>query len=261
MLRPPKTTIVPDFLPVLSRGKHFTPRAGACFMEFASQLAGERFSDHPSCTHPAVASLARLVNDCMSDSGRGSLLVLIPSVVGLTGDTTVSTKRRVDPDAALTVSQHIELLIGVRAAASALSIASEQRQRALAAGLLRCRAEVDRTTTGLTQMQTHSLVDLIDTALADAPGATRWARQQLEALWGGSVKRMRRRAPLNFESITLLAVVSIAEACVQNADERLRLLLKAAIVDTRTLLQPTLTMAVVEADTRVKADSQYARVS
>jgi hypothetical protein len=38
----------PALLPVLSRGKHRNPRKGACFMEFASLLAGERWSDHPA---------------------------------------------------------------------------------------------------------------------------------------------------------------------------------------------------------------------
>ena len=38
----------PVVLPILSRGKHRSPRKGACFMEFASLLAGERWSDHPA---------------------------------------------------------------------------------------------------------------------------------------------------------------------------------------------------------------------
>ena len=46
---------LPDLLPVLSRGKHRNPRKGACFMELASYLAGERWSDHPACTHPLLA--------------------------------------------------------------------------------------------------------------------------------------------------------------------------------------------------------------
>lgn len=234
-LRPTKAGLSPDFMPVLSRGKHFTPRVGACFMEYASHLAGERWSDRPNCTHPAVAALARLVNDCMSDTGRGSLLVLVPSVVGLV-NVPAATKRKIDPDAPLGVDQHIELLIGIRAAASALPIASEQRQRALAAGLLRCQAELDRATTGLTAAELSRLRNLITGSLSDAPGATRWAQEQLEVLWGGSVTRMRRRAPLNFGSITLLATVSIAEACVQDADDRLRLLLVACITETRELL-------------------------
>jgi hypothetical protein len=47
----------PALVPVLSAGRHRTPRTGACFMEFASYLAGERWSDHPTCTHPARSCL------------------------------------------------------------------------------------------------------------------------------------------------------------------------------------------------------------
>ena len=54
---------LPELVPVLSRGKHRSPRHGACFMELASYLAGERWSDHPACTHPLLAALARDVND------------------------------------------------------------------------------------------------------------------------------------------------------------------------------------------------------
>ena len=31
----------PDVMPILSPGRHRSPRRGACFMEFASYLAGE----------------------------------------------------------------------------------------------------------------------------------------------------------------------------------------------------------------------------
>ena len=53
-------------------------------MELVSFLAGERWSDHPSCTHPLLAGLARLVNDCTSDANRRRLAPLLPSVIGLT---------------------------------------------------------------------------------------------------------------------------------------------------------------------------------
>jgi hypothetical protein len=51
-------------------------------MEVASLLAGERWSDHPSCTHPVLAQLAREVNDYSSDEGRRALASMIPAVVG-----------------------------------------------------------------------------------------------------------------------------------------------------------------------------------
>lgn len=57
---------IPEMMPVLSRGKHYHPRSGGCFMELASYLASERWSDHPACTHPVLAEAARLVNDCTS---------------------------------------------------------------------------------------------------------------------------------------------------------------------------------------------------
>jgi hypothetical protein len=76
----------PGLLPELSRGKHRSPMKGACFMELASFLAGERWSDHPACTHPLLAALARDVNDCTSHANRQRLAELIPSVIGLTSD-------------------------------------------------------------------------------------------------------------------------------------------------------------------------------
>src|SRR3954451_11534994 len=73
----------PQLMPILSPGRHRNARHGACFMEMASFLAGERWSDHPRCTHPLLARLARLVNDATSDTSRQRLTVLIPEVVGL----------------------------------------------------------------------------------------------------------------------------------------------------------------------------------
>ena len=43
--------------PCCRAGKHRSPRKGACFMEMAAFLAGERWSDHPRCTHPLLAAL------------------------------------------------------------------------------------------------------------------------------------------------------------------------------------------------------------
>lgn len=71
-----------EWLPALSRGRHHDPREGGCFMEVASWLAGERWSDHPSCTHPLLAQVAREVNDHSSDEGRRALASMIPAVVG-----------------------------------------------------------------------------------------------------------------------------------------------------------------------------------
>src|SRR2546422_14002 len=119
----------PDVLPVLSRGKHRTPRKGACFMEFASFLAGERWSDHPACTHPLLATVARLVNDYTADAERQRLAVLIPSVIGLTSD-----------------DLHVDARIALRCALIALPVAAAERQNVMAVSVLTCNrvlAEVD----------------------------------------------------------------------------------------------------------------------
>ena len=38
----------------LSKGKHSSPRDGACVMELASMLAGEKFTDHPESVCPVI---------------------------------------------------------------------------------------------------------------------------------------------------------------------------------------------------------------
>src|SRR3954466_5509777 len=73
---------VPEYVPLLSAGRHRSPRSGGCFMEIASFLAGARWSDHPKCADPSLSELARCVNDVMPDDQRSQLAVLIPSVIG-----------------------------------------------------------------------------------------------------------------------------------------------------------------------------------
>lgn len=202
----------PSLVPILSAGRHRTPRKGACFMEFASYLAGERWSDHPACTHPALAFVARMVNDCTSDRERSRLSRLIPSVIGLNGD---------DP--------RIELLLALRVATNALPIASEPRQRALAVGILTCRMRLAQ----LGPSDDADVESRIDEALAKAPLATRWA----EDFIAGSTSSTRRRAVSRMtESVIRVGVLGIAQACSPGADALLREVLRGAIADCTTLL-------------------------
>jgi hypothetical protein len=67
-------------LPTLAAGAHVVPEDGACLMEYVSVLAGATFSDHPRCTDPTLAALARLVNDACTDAGRAPLIVLAPDL-------------------------------------------------------------------------------------------------------------------------------------------------------------------------------------
>lgn len=71
-----------DFLPSIARGAHSAAAGEACVMEYVSVLAGESFSDHPSCTHPVLAEAARTVNDLMSDENRFKLVPVITRLFG-----------------------------------------------------------------------------------------------------------------------------------------------------------------------------------
>lgn len=76
----------PDSLPLLSPGTHLSPDDGACLMELVSVLAAEPWSDQPACTDPTLATIARVVNDDMSDATRQAIVPLAADLVGRTGD-------------------------------------------------------------------------------------------------------------------------------------------------------------------------------
>jgi hypothetical protein len=196
-------TNVPDGLPVLSRGKHRSPRKGACFMEMASVLANEPWSDHPRCTHPLLAHLARLVNDYTSDDNRGELAVLIPSVVGLRGGD---------------LAWMVDLTAAV--ALRALPDVPEPSQRALAAGLVRCE-EVATT------LEPGAVVatDAVRQALERVPSAVDWARQFTAGSTVSAKQFQKRSAP----SVMTCAVRGLAATGAPDLDARLRNLLRTAI--------------------------------
>jgi hypothetical protein len=57
-------------------------RPDPCVLEFVSKLAKEPWTDHPSCVHPTLGSIARAVHDNSSRAGRRGLLPLAPSFLG-----------------------------------------------------------------------------------------------------------------------------------------------------------------------------------
>lgn len=197
---------IPSVMPILSAGRHRSPRQGACFMEFASYLAGERWSDHPACTHPLLAALARDVNDLTSTSARSALVHLIPRVVGLASD---------DPMVSATIA--------LRAAAAAYPVASFERQRALAAGMLNLLSAVD----------SPGLRAIAEGAFAEAPDCERWARGFLA---GGAGLGFTERAAI---AMINTATVGLALACIPDADARLAALLEQAITDAELLVRGT----------------------
>lgn len=202
---------IPDGVPVLSPGRHRNPRRGACFMEFASYLAGERWSDHPACTHALLASLARTVNDLVDNTHRAELVSLIPDVVGLTGDDPV-----------------IDVTIAARAGCAAFPVASQEDQRAIAVGL--------RTTDRLAATLDHPSIPALRRDIADAlaldPSARRFAEQfpvQQEVVQVGTFRK--QTAP----RMVHVCGVGIARAVVLDPDDRLVALLRQCVGEVRAL--------------------------
>ncbi len=202
---------MPELVPVLSRGKHRNARRGACFMEMASFLAGERWSDHPSCTHPLLAGMARLVNDTVSDQLRPRLVPLIPSVIGLTSE-----------------DLHVDAAIALRSALTALPIASAPRQHVLATAVVAC----ERVVAELDGRDRDSLSPQSRDALDQVPDAASWAW----SFSGGlpvSPKTFRvRTAP----HILNVAVEGIALACAPDVEQRLVDLLAATIAECQAMI-------------------------
>lgn len=209
------THTVPDGLPVLSRGKHRSPRKGACFMEMASVLADEPWSDHPRCTHPLLAHLARLVNDYTSDENRGELAVLIPSVVNVRGGD---------------LAWMVDLTAAV--ALKALPDVPEPSQRALVAGLVRCEELADDLGPGAVES-----TDAIREVLDGFPNAVAWARQFLGRSALSPKQFQKHCAP----SVMQCAVRGLAVSAVPDPDALLRELLGTGIAIARRLDPQTAT--------------------
>lgn len=200
--------IVPDGMPRLSRGRHRSPKSGACFMEFASYLAGEAWSDSPQCTDPLLAHLARAVNDQLRDGRRDEIAPDIPRVIGLRGDHRI-----------------LAPLIAVRAAATALPVASAGRQRALAGSLLALPGL-------LPPHVANAVASTARAALDAAPHAEAWALDHVRR-YPVRERDLRRHG---CAAAVTLAVTGIAEACIPDPESLLVTLLREAITDVEDLL-------------------------
>jgi hypothetical protein len=199
---------VPDGLPTLSRGKHRSPRKGACFMEMASVLANEPWSDKPRCTDPLLAQLARLVNDHSTDAARSDLAVLIPSVIGVHGTG---------------LAWDVQFVAAV--AGEAIPDVPEYLQRALAGGLIRCEELA-----GPLGLETAGIRESLDLV----PGAEAWARQWLDGTPLTEKQFRRRSAP----QVIRCAVRGLATGAVPDPDARLGDLLRVGIETARRLSPP-----------------------
>jgi hypothetical protein len=77
----------------LERGRHVSPDDGACVMELASMLAGERFTDSPRCVCPVIAAFLRRYNDVVDDRRRQDLYRHASLSVGSRGSRSVLRRR------------------------------------------------------------------------------------------------------------------------------------------------------------------------
>ena len=197
MMMPPITAT--ELMPVLSRGKHRNPRRGACFMEMASFLAGERWS--------AGAIIPRAPTRC-SPTWPGSSTTaspigcapasypLIPSVIGLTSD-----------------DVHVDAAIALRSALAALPTAAAPRQNVLATAVIRCEhvlAELDGRDRDSLSAQSRQVLDQV-------PEAGAWARSCSSGL-RASRRTFRAQIAPHILDIT---VEGIALACAPDVEQRL----------------------------------------
>lgn len=181
-------------------------------MEMASVLAGERWSDHPRCTHPLLGDLARRVNDRTSDEQRHHLAILIPAVVGLTSD-----------------HWSMDARIALRCATTALPVAPVGLQNALAVSVL----TADSALAVLAGKPARSLEPGSAAALDAAPAAAQWARVFAHQV-GITARGIRRQAA---PSAVRVAVRAIAEGAT-DPDLALRQLLTDVINDCRAVDVP-----------------------
>lgn len=203
----------PDFVPTLSPGRHRNPRKGACFMEMASFLAGERWSDHPQCTHPLLAAMAREINDRLGDKMRQDLVPLVPSVVGLVGD-----------------DKRIDAWIAREAALTALPVVSLANQRAVAVGILRSEAvlaELDGMPAGYLSPRARTTLDQV-------PEAEQWAREFISTALSRRDSFASRGAP----AVVHLAIAGISRACMHEPEHLLVDLLRRTIEGVAGIVKP-----------------------
>ena len=222
---------IPDALPFLSPGRHRRRRHGVCLMEYTSIIAGERFSDHPPCTDPALAAVARAVNDYSSDAARQRLAELASDL---------SVAHRTDPDIGYAVARRCLL--------TALPYSEQPRRRVLVIGLL----GLDRASRDMSRGWRPDFVD-IDTELGlmpfarDLDEATAFLREQRVT----PRDYVRRGLPLAIET----AIATIADEA-SDGDDVLRALLEDCLYDVRrsaTVTQVPSASCAASSDTSVSS--------
>jgi hypothetical protein len=91
----PDTAVMRDGNAVrLAPGAHSSPHEGVCVVELASVIAGEKFSDRPSCVCPLIGAFLRGWNDRASHVQRQRLSPYAARIVGSRSNRRVTRQRR-----------------------------------------------------------------------------------------------------------------------------------------------------------------------
>lgn len=200
---------IPDGLPQLRPGRHRRKRHGVCLMEYTSILAGERFSDHPRCTDPVLAAIARAVNDYSSDGSRQRLAILATDLA-----------------AASPAGPEVGYALARRCLLTALPYAAGERRRVIIVGLL----GLDRAAHGRARGWRRDLLDLdTELALLSEPIQLDEPAGLLQATRVPPQEYIRRGLPVAVEA----AVRTIAKEA-KDSDEILAAMLTACIGDVRS---------------------------
>lgn len=76
-------TAVPDYVPMLIKGKGATPKDGGCLVQIANWLEdSDTWTDEPLCVHPVIAYWAVYANDMADNEHRHRLALLAPRLAG-----------------------------------------------------------------------------------------------------------------------------------------------------------------------------------
>jgi hypothetical protein len=189
-------------------------------MEYASLLAGERWSDAPSCTHPALAALARAVNDCTSDEARQQLAGLAPVLIHAHGSASGHGSSRQGYD-------QLGPRLARKAVLHALRVTTDVRRRTLLVALL--GAEVACVPTARPDPDHEAVRVLLRDPDPDLRAAMRF------------VAGVHRPEAYNLRGVVTalhLAVRAIVDSAGPLADDALRELLVEAVDEARAAPVP-----------------------
>ncbi len=184
---------------VLRSGAHPSASDGVSLMEAVSALAGEPWSNSPSCTSPVLAAYARSLNDWLPDQERQRLKAYIPRLVG-TAEPDLELRRAFAcADAAVRVFAPLAFTAAglVEEAAKLGALAPVDRQSAASARSAAKSAEsAARKAASLAARTAAELMRSAAESASSAAESARWAARSSVS----AAERLAARSPESAES-------------------------------------------------------------